>query len=180
MTAWDQWTDLQKVHPSARGVDWETDAVKVLPKLKYELIYKEAKEGPDGWPYLFVRPTPKEQAESFKHITSWLQSRGIGLVISSASVEEPDFVFSYGMVWNYLEAGQFHSEGGVTDGEISVKDGQTVWVGAPSEEYFPSYVRGIVKKFLVDQGVLRSKILMVSQDQKNFDLFFSTKSLCNP
>ena len=84
------------------------------------------------------------------------------------------------MVWNYLEAGQFHSEGGVTDGEISVKDGQTVWVGAPSEEYFPSYVRGIVKKFLVDQGVLRSKILMVSQDQKHFDLAFSTESLGNP
>lgn len=180
MPYWKEWVQLQNVHPSARTEEWEDKAVRLLPKLNYEVIYKEAKEGPDGWPYLFVRPTNLEKAESFHHIASWLQSRGIGLVVAYQSLEEPEFVFSYGMVWNFLESGSFLQEGGTAGGDIVIKDGQTAWVGSPSEAYFPSYVRGILKKFLIDQGVLHPKILMVSQDQKNFDLAFSTESLGNP
>jgi hypothetical protein len=181
MNPWENWVRLQKVNPAARNREWETEALHLLSKLNYQLIYKEAKEGPDGWPYLWVTPVESEQgSESFRHITNWLQSRGIGLAILPAAGEQPDFVFSYGMIWNYIETGKFVVEGGTQGGDFTLKDGQTAWVGSPSEEYFPSYARGILKRFLMDQGVLNPKILMVSQDQKHYDLAFSVESLGNP
>ena len=66
---------------------------------------EEPQNGPDGWPYLLVR-TSAEAAEPFARVVEWLAGRGIGLVVNPHKMV-PDYVFTYGMLWNYIETGRF-------------------------------------------------------------------------
>ena len=54
------------------------------------------------------------------------------------------------------------------------------YTGVPTEQFLPMYVRKVLKDFFRDQGVLEPKMLMILQDEKNYDLCFSLESLRNP
>lgn len=164
---------------SARDGEWEQAFFLALADSRIELEDMEPKVGPDGWPYLFAKVSRKA-TEPASRILDWLAARGIGLVIN-ADKQIPDYVFPYGMIWNWKERGQFISDSiGVKSGSVELKAGQEILAGPPSFEYLPRYVRQILFQFLKGQGVPEPKVLMISHDSKNYDLCFSLESLGSP
>ncbi len=163
-----------------RDANWEQEFLEHLPNIKFKLLNEQPQVGPDGWPYMMVEIS-EDGTEPCVNLIHWLGERGIGLAINP-NKEYPDYVLTYGMVWNYLQRGQFVTP--VTQEELNtefdLKEGQELWIGQPTEEYFPGYARKVFKNFLANQNVLAPKMLMVSADQKNYDLALSLESLGNP
>lgn len=162
-----------------RNSDWEKKFFKILLEQQCSVISPEPQEGPDGFPYLMVSTDPKNQ-DVFANVAKWGASRGIGVVVNPE--ENADYVFTYGMLWNYALRGEFltTSEEQRT-GPLSITNGQTVLVGAPSEDYWPTPVRKIFKEFLVQQGIFEMKVLMLFEKENGpGDFCFSIESLGNP
>ncbi len=113
-------------------------------------------------------------------IIDWLSNKGIGLVVNPTK-EYPDYVFPWGMIWNFKETNLFRlSQAPVIQGHVELKNEQGLIAGPPNPKYLPEYVRSILRQFFLDQGLMGVKILVVSQDGKHFDLAFSLESLGNP
>ena len=162
-----------------RDAAWEKSFLEAFADSTVNLLFPDPKPGPDQWPYLFVQ-TAAEGGEPVRQVLAWLSTRGIGLALNPQKTS-PDFVLSYGMIWNFRETGKFISETPERPtGAFNLKPGQQVLTGPPSESYLPKYVRSILKQFLLDQGVYAPKVLMVSEDQKHYDLCFSLESLGLP
>jgi hypothetical protein len=173
--------ELLDVAPDFRDVDWEKSVLAALPEAQVRVLNAEPRAGPDGWPYLFVSDDDGADSEPLSQVLNWLSTRGIGLALNPQK-EMPDFVLTYGMVWNFREHGLFLIEvtSDIRSGEIEISAGQEVLTAQPTEQYLPTYARAIVKQFLADQGAFTPKILMVSFDKKNYDLCFSIESLKSP
>lgn len=163
-----------------RDEAWEASFFKAIPTARFEFLSESPIEGPDGMAYLPVKNA--EDGEPTQSVLNWLGEKGIGLVINPEK-EKPDYVFSYGMIWNFLATGEFMTpmeDLQAGQKEFEVKPGQEMMAGTPSDTYFPPHVRALFKEFLRDQGVLKPRIVMLSQDGKNYDLCFSLESLGNP
>lgn len=164
---------------SARDGEWEQAFFYALLDGKISLVREEAQMGPDGWPYLFVETGPKASEPVIK-VLHWLAPKGIGMVVNPQK-ETPDYVFPYGMIWNWKERGVFISpSSGVKSGTVELQAGQKILAGAPSVEFLPPYVRAVLRQFLADQGIKEPRVLMISHDSKNYDLCFSLESLGSP
>jgi hypothetical protein len=174
--------DLQKLTEAPeeqRNEKWEEDFLNAFVPAYVKLVHPDPKPGPDSWPYMMVE-TKEDGEDSVKEILKWLSEKGIGMVVN-ANKSLPDYVFTYGMIWNYRETGHFLE---ILDEKISDKFeldlGSKYYYGTPTEKFLPGYVRKILKEFFLHQGVFAPKILLLSQDGKNFDLCFSMESLKNP
>lgn len=164
---------------TARDNDWEQAFFHAFVDAKVKLYSEDPQVGPDGWPYIYVQ-TGSQGTEPTTKILEWLASRGIGLVVNPQK-DTPDYVFPYGLIWNWKERRVFLSPAsGVKSGNVELKAGQKITAGPPSIEYLPMYVRTILAKFLSDQGVADPRVLMISHDGKNYDLSFSLESLGSP
>ncbi len=171
--------DLLSMPADQRDSDWEAMMLKSFPLQSLSVPNPDPKPGPDGWPYLFVETGP-DADEPAPKVLDWLSTRGIGLALNPGK-EAPDFVLTYGMVWNYRLRGAFLSPAPERkNGEFRLQPGSQVLTGAPSETFLPKYARAVIKRFFLDQGVYAPKILMIGEDEKNFDLCFSLESLGQP
>ena len=142
---------------------------------------EEPSPGPDNWPYLFTYSSNEAQ-EPVQDILNWLSDKGVGLVLN-AQKDLPDYVFTYGMIWNYRETGRLRlsTKEAPHMGAAVFRPGQEIVSGPPNIEYIPQYVREILKQFFVEQGIKEKvKWLVVSGDGKHYDLCFSLESLGNP
>lgn len=172
---------LLEAKPVQRDEAWEKKFLAALPQTPVKLLSQTAQEGPDGWPYLMLG-TGEDADEPLANVLHWLSTRGIGLALNPQK-STPDFVLTYGMIWNFRERGEFITSdvsAKPSKGDIEIKEGQEILTGPPNESFFPSYARAIVKQFLLDQGAFAPKILMVSFDRENYDLCFSIESLQSP
>ncbi|MES2963061.1 MAG: hypothetical protein V4760_04165 [Bdellovibrionota bacterium] len=169
-------TDLER-----RDDSWERDFLKAFPSARVKVLNPEPQVGPDHWPYLLT--TTEAADDTAPSILTWLSTRGIGLVLNPQK-PHPDYVLSYGMIWNFRERGEFLSLGATGEKPASnrfdIKPGQELMAGAPSEAFLPKYVRSVIRQFLADQGVFTPKVLMISADKVNYDLCFSIESLKSP
>jgi hypothetical protein len=173
-------SELLKTDIEQRDPAWEQAFLKALPQAPARVLNPDPQEGPDHWPYLMVEAGNPQDDDSMDNVISWLSTRGIGLAINPMK-PSPDFVLTYGMIWNYRERGEFLTEAkGPKAGLFEIKNGQQLWVGAPTAQYLPPYVRSVIKQFLADQGIFTPKVLMVSTDNVNFDFSFSIESLKSP
>lgn len=164
---------------NARDNDWERAFFEALTDSKVQVPQSEPQVGPDGWPYLYVETNP-QATEPTVRILDWLSTRGIGLVVNG-NKEIPDYIFPYGMIWNWKERGEFVSTSQkISTGRVTFKAGEEIIAGGPTPEYLPAYVRQILSQFLKSQGVKDPKILVLSKDKKHFDLCFSLESLGSP
>jgi hypothetical protein len=163
---------------AARDDKWEALFLDGILQRKVQLESDEAKEGPDGWPYFFIRTDGEGATEPFIDIVKWLSSRGIGLAVNAHKMV-PDYIFPYGMLWNYVETGRFvMPQEQASGGEVSYDENQKVKFGPPSDKYLPPYVRQVLRDFLLAQGFTGPKILVVtSEDFKHVDLLLSLDSL---
>lgn len=170
---------LVRVPEEKRDTHWENLFFHSLSKSSLDLLSEEPQTGPDGWPYLLTQVS-ENSAEPASKIIQWLSNKGIGLVVNPMK-EYPDYVFTYGMIWHFKETGYFyHVAADRPTGTVEIQMNENYHYGEPSAEYLPSYVRQILREFFRDQGLFAVKILMLSQDGKNFDLSISLESLGNP
>jgi hypothetical protein len=170
-------TALLETTISNRDDAWEAAFLKALPAARFRIVNEAPVAGPDGWPYLLVAT---DGDEPLSNMIRWLVSQGVGMVINPEK-PIPDYVLSYGMIWNFRERGEFFTlAGNVRSGPVELQNGQQVYAGPPSESYLPKEVRFILREFLKQQKVEAPKVLMVSEDQKTWDLAVSLDSLGNP
>jgi hypothetical protein len=171
---------LLKVEPTARDSEWEHAFLHAFAHSNLRILQDTPAAGPDGWPYLLAEISAEGSEPSTK-VLSWLSDKGIGLVVNPGQ-ETPDYVFSYGMIWNFRERGEFLTGPSSTmmSQEVEFSSQQKVLAGPPDEKYLPGYARHILRSFFKDNGVGNMNILVMSQDQKNFDLCFSLEALGNP
>lgn len=165
-----------------RNFAWDEKFFKAFSSENISLLSKDPQQGPDGWPYLICETQTDEisEIEASQKVLQWLATRGIGLVVNPRREPYPDYVFSYGMIWSFRETGYFlRPDLANKSGEVTY-DNKKLFTGVPTEEFLPLYVRKVLKDFFRDQSVLNPKILMISQDEKNYDLCFSLESLGNP
>ncbi len=162
-----------------RNGEWERAFFQALIEGLVVVNNPEAQPGPDGWPYLFVR-TGHEATEPASRVIQWLAAKGIGLVVNGHK-EFPDYVFSYGMLWNFVERGEFFSASEkVSPGQVELAEGQKVLAGPPTKEFLPPYVRDILSHFFAQQEISHPKILVLTADHKHYDLCFSLDSMGDP
>ena len=173
--------DLTLLPEHQRDAKWEQQFLRGLPQARLELIHPSAQQGADSWPYLFCRTVAHDSGgEPASRILHWLAERGIGLAINPDK-QAPDFVLTYGMLWNYRMTGHFLSEHPIqASSQLEFQKDQKILAGPPIEAYLPGFVRGILRDFLLEQGVLRPRITIVSADRHHYDLCFSLESLGNP
>ncbi len=176
--------DLLKIDIEQRDQAWEQGFLQALPAAPVKVLNPEPQEGPDHWPYLLIEVGGAGADDQVANVIGWLSTKGIGLVINPHK-PSPDFVLTYGMIWNYRERGEFltaieTSDAAAAAKRFEIQDGQQLWVGVPSEQFLPTYVRAVVKQFFADQGIFTPKVVMVSSDNKIFDLCFSIESLKSP
>lgn len=164
---------------ASRDEAWERDFLLGVVQAKVELTQNQPQQGPDGWPYMLLKTGPQAE-EPFTQIVQWAAPKGIGLAINTHKML-PDYIFTYGMVWNFVETGQFTSlTTPPSEGEVTLKEDEQVILGEPSEKYLPKYARQILKQFLAAQGFEKPRIVvMSSRDYKAVDLVFSIESLNN-
>ena len=174
--------ELLKTPSAKRDTQWEDKFAKVLPYGRFNLLFEDAKPGPDGWPYLFAAAT-EEGSEYGAQLLQWLSTRGIGLAINPEQAM-PDFVLTYGMTWNFKERGEIISSlagARPQTSKLEFKDGDSVLVGQPTEAFLPLYVRKILKQFFLDQGIIAPKVaVMLNNDKTLTDLAFSLDSIGQP
>lgn len=178
---------ILSVPDNERNWAWEEHFFKEFVRASVHLLHEAPQQGPDGWPYLLVQTTESstetEEQEPVQKILDWLSSRGIGLAVNPTN-KYPDYVFSYGMIWHFKETGLFlrPSEGGSTANseKIELNEGQKIHAGEPTEQYLPLYARKILRDFFQQQGIPEPKVLLMSTDEKNYDLIFSIESLKSP
>lgn len=172
-----------------RDVAWEINLLRELPKSNVRIIEDTPVAGPDGWPYLMLASGGDEP---LPEVARWLGSRGVGFVLNPEK-SMPDFVVTYGMVWNFCQRGEFltatpssaagangATSGSAQKGKLEIADGQQLYTGAPSIAYLPEEARVIIREFFKRQKVTEPKVLMISTDQTNWDLAFSIESLGAP
>ena len=162
---------------SRRDQAWEANFLDGIIQNKVQVESDQAKAGPDGWPYLFVRTGPEGQ-EPVRDVIGWLGRQGIGLVVNAHKML-PDYIFTYGMIWNFVETGRFVFPDAPAPQKDVVYSKDDGWItGAPSEKYLPPYVRQVLRDFLQAQGFLKPRVLVVSsKDFAQVDLVFSVESL---
>lgn len=163
----------------SRDKAWEESVLKGLLEAKVQIASSEPQVGPDGWPYLVVKTGP-EGTEPFLRVVQWLSGRGIGLVVNAHKML-PDYIFTYGMLWNFVETGQFIAPDKVTaaSGDVSYDSKDRIIAGAPTDQYLPPYVRSVLKDFLGQQGFQQPRVLVITHapDYKITDFVFSVESL---
>lgn len=160
-----------------RDAAWEHQFLDGLLQSKVAVVQEEPRTGPDGWPYLLIK-TGEEAGEPFHRVVKWLGSRGIGAAVNTHKMV-PDYVFTYGMIWNYLQNGRFVvPEAPRPAGPIDLQPGERLVMGEPTPRYLPSYVRDVIRQFLNAQGFAHPRILVISSpDYKQIDLAFSLEAL---
>lgn len=175
-----------------RDEKWEETFLSQFPSVNVTLMSNTPQSGPDNFPYMFVE-VKEDSTEPALKLLKWIAENGIGLVVNPTNTY-PDFVLTFGMIWNYFKSGKFlenpvakpHVHGPNCNHDHSpgeqrnIPEGTQFYVGTPSEAYLPSPIRSILKEFLKQQGVMAPKVIMISPDQENFDLAFSIESFGSP
>jgi hypothetical protein len=143
------------------------DAPLVTPSEKSEQVVR----GPDGFPYFVLsRPpvarqlTPLSVSQLLGHCTG----SGLGIVIEPTN-DSAEWVFTYGDLFSLRAYGSF--EGDPIDRESdagpkveTVKAGHEFLIGAPSEEFLPSWARRVIAQFLKSAAKIENPGVCVMAD----------------
>lgn len=172
--------NLLTTEAEKRDNQWESKFLDAFINSKVEILSEDPQPGPEGFPYLLVK-TSSTATEPVTKVIDWLSSRGIGLVVNPQNEKNPDYVFSYGMIWNFKERNRFLEPiDNTRSNRMEIKEGEKLYHGDINEKYFPKYARNILKEFFLQQGILAPKVLAISTDQKHYDICFSLNSLGSP
>ncbi len=167
---------LIQLPESKRDEAWEKRFLQTFAQEKVGIVDDgRPVNGPDGLPYLRVKTEGEEPVEK---VARWLAGRGIGMVVNAHKMI-PDYVFTYGMLWNFAETGSFlHPQPtpARADEELIVPEG--AMIGAPSDSYLPPYVRSVLREFLAAQGIHDPQVVVITdKTYTQTDLVFNQQAL---
>src|SRR3989344_8886935 len=97
--------ELLAVAQKDRDVQWEMNFLKKFPDSKITLMAQAPQAGPDHFPYMFIE-IKEDSTEPAMNLLKWISQNGVGLAINPTK-SFPDFVLTFGMIWNYFKSGQF-------------------------------------------------------------------------
>jgi hypothetical protein len=175
--------DLLNADESTRDEEWEKAFFHAFPQAKLKILNEAPQAGPDSWPYLMVE-IDEEGNEPAAQVLNWLSDKGIGLAVNPQKAV-PDYVFTYGMIWNFRQRQQFLSPSTEARmGQIKFDKDEKVLAGGPTEEYLPPYVRGVIREFFKQQKLTNMKIAVIGRGGANanghYDLCFSLEGMGSP
>lgn len=153
-----------------------------LLKKPVRLLTPDPQQGPEGFPYLLV--TTHQEGDQFIDLLKWCADKGVGIVINPTETSA-DYIFTYGMIWNFFLRGEFITESTSsteTRSELEFNNQQTVLTAVPNESYWPLPARKIFKEFLLQQGIYTPRCLLILDHVApgDVDLCFSLESLGQP
>lgn len=173
--------DLINTDESLRDDEWEKAFFYAFPQTKLKVLNEAPQAGPDSWPYLLVQ-TDENGSESAAQVLHWLSDKGIGLAVNPQK-PVPDYVFTYGMIWNFRQRQQFLTPVDEARlGQVKFEKGEKVLAGGPTEDFLPPYVRAVLKEFFRQQKIDDMKIVVIGHggEKKQYDLCFSLEALGTP
>ena len=170
--------EVLKTPSPKRNLEWEDEFLESFASTELFLRSDAPFMGPDGFSYMDVTSHEGEKKLKLDDFLAWCAHSGVGLVLNLQKNKTPDYVFNYGMLWNYLLRGSFinkKEKDSNSDNEPSDK----LLVHKILEGYLPQYVRENINEFLVSNKINDTKIGLVSKgDQTDYELlFYFSKSL---
>lgn len=153
---------LLETPSSKRDSDWEKSFLKSFIEADLYLRSDEPFQGPDGFSYMDISTEEGPQKLKVQDFLSWCSHAGVGLVVNLKSNKTPDYVFNYGMLWNYLLRQSFLNLESSDESQESNK----ILVHKILEGYLPQYVRENMKEFLVANKIEGAKIGLISRGDK--------------
>lgn len=165
--------DLCETPIEKRDPEWAKEFLANLPQASFKTGDPQVITGPDGFPYFQLSfPEPGVEFQCFvvdNMVYDFLLSNGMGFVINPQK-EQPDWVFSYGDVFNYALKKDFYNTDNTFFSKEAPQDEKIaedvqVMVGAPSEFILPVPVRAVIKSFLQFKGIKEPKVLLMSKEK---------------
>jgi len=141
---------------SRRNLNWEKSLSKGFLESEVFLVDDQPFQGPDGFSYMHISSEKGSPVEK-EDFLNWCFESGLGLVLNLKDKKAPDYVFNYGMVWNYLLRGKFMNEV-----PKMKEEGNDLFVHKISEGYLPKDVRKVIKNFLEMNKIENTKLSLVS------------------
>ncbi len=151
---------LCKVPALKRGVKWEESLFKAVADSPIFLVKNQPFQGPDGFSYMHISSKlgiKINKNDFFK----WCFKFGIGLVLNLQDKKTPDFVFNYGMVWNFLYKGTF-----INTVSPDLKESSDTYVHEISKSFLPKEVRKNIRIFLNINKITKAQLTLVSGGAK--------------
>lgn len=155
---------LCEIKQSVRDSKWEEDFLKAFSTSEVFLKSEEPFVGPDGFSYMEMSTTEGETVY-LDDFLSWCSEAGVGIVLNLKKNQTPDYVFNYGMIWNYTLRGVFLNPEPNDNSQTPIPKKGEVLVHKIVEGYLPQYVRENIKEFLALNKILECKIGLVSQGE---------------
>lgn len=154
--------------PSKRDADWERRLFESIQNSPLFLLEEEPFQGPDGFSYMNL--SSKEGTEIQKEdFLNWSLHAGVGWVLNLKEAQAPDFVFNYGMVWNFLVRGTFVNE----EKALPPESASPVLVHEIVSGYFPQEVRENMNNFLKANGIGEAEVTLISHGaDTDYELLF--------
>lgn len=159
----DRIADLATIPPGDRDGVWLGEFLSAIPTAAFRVAEKETTRGPDGFHYLLFFLPPRDvefHGFSVRSVLDVCLSKGLGVAIYPEAEDKPLFILNYGHLWSYKTTGAFDAR---PPGELTPNlpppaalgpgAADRVTVGAPSESYFPSWARNVVREYLKLNGV---------------------------
>ena len=153
---------LLKTPLSKRHSDWEQSFLRAFTESDLYLRSDEPFQGPDGFSYMDISTEQDAQKINIQDFLSWCGQAGVGLVLNLKFNKTPEYVFTYGMLWNYLLRQSFLN----IESSKKPKESHPVLVHKILEAYLPRYVRENIKEFLTSNQIEGVKIGLISRGDK--------------
>jgi hypothetical protein len=162
---------LLQTPEQARDAAWRARFYAAVVDASFAANPEQVMSGPDGFPY-FVLVTPPTGVgfEPFciSHILEHCTDRGCGIALNPGPTGV-DWVFKYGDLWSLRAYGRFEGdpsdEPGEGGGVEVVERGREIMVGQPSDEFFPSWARNVVRAYLQGIGVAQPKVMLIMDEK---------------
>ncbi len=172
-------SEILKTPSPKRNLEWEESFLKSFAASEVFLRSDAPFMGPDGFSYMDVTTDKGEQKLKLEDFLAWCAHSGVGLVLNLQKNKTPDYVFNYGMLWNYLLRGSFVNKRNTKESDnknldpSKIGSSTTLLVHKILEGYLPQYVRENLKEFLLSNKINNTKIGLVSKgDQTDYELLF--------
>lgn len=169
--------ELLNVKAKLRDANWEIKFLEMISHSSVRVLSQDPQEGPDGFPYLLITTYGESHEEPFLKVAQWCADAGVGIVLNPTE-EGEDYLFTFGMLWNFKYRGEFFSE---WSHQSQAESSQKMVIRQMTELYWPDKPRKIFKEFLLQQNIFRPRVCLFSKTaQSDPELGISLDSVGSP
>jgi hypothetical protein len=170
-------TDYLNVNSGLRNAQWENDFLRSFVSSNVYIEDDSVQIGPDGWPYLYLTDSKEQKhvsEDKSLNLLQWAYDHGVGLVLN-ASKERPDYVFNFGMIWNFI-----HNKTFLTETFENNKSNAPIYVAKVSGDIIPQKPLEFIKDYIKSAGVEAPRCALITRDKVNYDFAVGLESIGNP